>query len=38
MHGDEVVTGMVQSAERLLRERGSSIPCFAAREGQTVEV
>jgi hypothetical protein len=32
------VTGMEVLAKELIAERGVSLSCFAAREGQTVEV
>jgi DNA-binding response OmpR family regulator len=38
MHSDDVVTGMEVLAKELIAERGVSLRCFAAREGQTVEV
>ena len=38
MHGDDVVTGMEVLAKELIAERGSALWCFAAREGQTLEV
>jgi phosphoribosyl 1,2-cyclic phosphodiesterase len=38
MHSDEVVTAMELLAKELIAERGVSLWCFAAREGQTVEV
>jgi ribonuclease BN (tRNA processing enzyme) len=38
MHGDEVVAGMEALAKELITERGAPIWCFAAREGQRVEV
>ena len=38
MHSDDIVTGMEVLAKELIAERGASIWCFAAREGQTVEV
>ena len=38
MHSDDVVTGMEVLAKELIAERGVSLWCFAAREGQTVEV
>jgi phosphoribosyl 1,2-cyclic phosphodiesterase/ActR/RegA family two-component response regulator len=38
MHSDEVVTGMEVLAKALIAERGSALRCFAAREGQTLEV
>lgn len=38
MHGDGVVGAMVQTARRMIAERGSSLACFAAREGQVIDV
>jgi len=38
MHSDDVVTAMELLAKELIAERGASIRCFAAREGQTLEV
>jgi phosphoribosyl 1,2-cyclic phosphodiesterase/ActR/RegA family two-component response regulator len=38
MHSDEVVTSMEARAKQLIAERGVSLRCFAAREGQTLEV
>jgi hypothetical protein len=38
MHSDHVVTGMEVLAKELIAERGAPIWCFAAREGQRVEV
>ncbi len=38
MHSDEVIFAMVEAAKRLIVTRGSSLECFAAREGQTIEV
>jgi len=38
MHSDDVVTAMEALAKELIAERGVAIRCFAAREGQTVEV
>jgi ribonuclease BN (tRNA processing enzyme) len=38
MHSDDVVTGMEVLAKELITERGATLWCFAAREGQTVEV
>ena len=38
MHSDDVVTGMEALAKELIAERGVALRCFAAREGQTVEV
>jgi phosphoribosyl 1,2-cyclic phosphodiesterase len=38
MHGDEVVTAMVEVARRLIAAQLSPLRCFAAREGQTIDV
>jgi ribonuclease BN (tRNA processing enzyme) len=38
MHSDEVVTAMELLAKEIIAERRASLWCFAAREGQTVEV
>jgi phosphoribosyl 1,2-cyclic phosphodiesterase/ActR/RegA family two-component response regulator len=38
MHTDDVVTGMEILAKELIAERGGRLWCFAAREGQAVEV
>src|SRR5262245_31971399 len=38
MHGDEVVTAMVEVAQRLIAAQLSPLECFAAREGQTLEI
>ncbi len=38
MHSDDVVTGMEVLAKELIAERGATLWCFAAREGQTIEV
>jgi phosphoribosyl 1,2-cyclic phosphodiesterase len=38
MHGDEVVTAMVEVAQRLIAAQLSPLQCFAAREGQTLEI
>jgi phosphoribosyl 1,2-cyclic phosphodiesterase len=38
MHGDEVVTAMVQVAQRLIAAQLSPLQCFAAREGQTLDL
>ena len=38
MHGDEVVTAMVEVAQRLIASQLSPLQCFAAREGQTLEI
>jgi phosphoribosyl 1,2-cyclic phosphodiesterase/CheY-like chemotaxis protein len=38
MHTDEVVTAMEGAARRLIRSRGVEMRCFAAQEGQVIEV
>ena len=38
MHSDDVVTAMELLAKELIAERGVSLRCFAAREGQTLEI
>ena len=38
MHSDDVVTGMEVLAKELIAERSVSLWCFAAREGQTVDI
>jgi phosphoribosyl 1,2-cyclic phosphodiesterase len=38
MHGDEVVSAMVEVAQRLIAAQRSPLQCFAAREGQTLEL
>ena len=38
MHGDEVVSAMVEVAQRLIAAQLSPLQCFAAREGQTLEI
>jgi len=38
LHYDATVAAMAETAQRLIAERGSSLHCFAAHEGQTVEV
>jgi len=38
MHSDDVVTAMELLAKELIAERGVSLWCFAAREGQTLEI
>jgi phosphoribosyl 1,2-cyclic phosphodiesterase len=36
LHDDQTVTEMAETARRLIEERGSSLDCFAAREGQVL--
>ncbi len=38
MHGDDVVSLMVERAQALVAERGGALECFGAREGQVVEI
>jgi hypothetical protein len=38
LHDDTTVAAMEQSAQRLIAERASALHCFAAREGQVLEV
>ncbi len=38
MHGDEVVSAMVEVAQRLVSSQLSPLRCFAAREGQVLDV
>jgi phosphoribosyl 1,2-cyclic phosphodiesterase/CheY-like chemotaxis protein len=38
MHTDEVVTAMEATARRIVQERGAMMHCFAAQEGQVIEV
>ncbi len=38
MHGDEVVTAMVEVAQRLIAAQLSPLRCFAAREGEVIEL
>jgi len=38
LHDDAAVAAMAQSAQRLIEARGSALRCFAAREGQVLEV
>jgi phosphoribosyl 1,2-cyclic phosphodiesterase/ActR/RegA family two-component response regulator len=38
MHSDEVVAAMEAEAQRLVARRGAPLRCFAAREGQTLEI
>jgi len=38
MHDDEVVSAMVEVAQRLIAAQLSPLQCFAAREGQTLEI
>jgi len=38
LHDDEAVASMAQTAHHLIQQRGSNIQCFAAREGQVLEL
>ncbi len=38
LHDDTTVTAMADTANRLIAERGSSLRCFAAREGQSIDI
>ena len=38
MHSDETVAAMAESAQRLCAARGSALRCFAAYEGQVIEI
>jgi phosphoribosyl 1,2-cyclic phosphodiesterase len=38
MHDDTTIDRMVEAARELIRSRGATLECFAAREGQTVEI
>jgi phosphoribosyl 1,2-cyclic phosphodiesterase len=38
LHDDPMVTAMAESANRLIEARGSVLHCFAAREGQVLEL
>ena len=38
LHGDNAVAAMAETADRLIKARGSSLQCFAAREGQVLEL
>ena len=38
VHGDEIVTAMAEVAQRLIAAEHSPLQCFAAREGQTLEL
>ena len=38
LHDDPAVAAMAQTANRLIEARGSSLHCFAAREGQVLEL
>jgi phosphoribosyl 1,2-cyclic phosphodiesterase len=38
MHTDDVVADMVMRAQQLIAERSGHLRCFAAREGETVEI
>ncbi len=38
MHADDTVAGMVADAEKVIAERHSSLRCFGATEGETLEI
>jgi phosphoribosyl 1,2-cyclic phosphodiesterase len=38
LHDDPTVTAMAETANRLIEARGSTLRCFAAREGQVLDV
>ena len=38
LHDDTAVAAMVETAQRLIKARGSALHCFAAREGQVIEL
>src|SRR5450756_808284 len=38
LHDDPTVAAMAETAQRLIKSHGSSLHCFAAREGQVIEV
>ena len=38
LHDDTTVAAMAETAKRLIDARGSSLHCFAAREGEVIEV
>ena len=38
MHSDDVVAAMEAEARRLVTSHGGNLRCFAAREGQQVEI
>ncbi len=38
MHGDDVVSAMVEVAQRLIAAQLSPLRCFAAREGEVIEL
>jgi phosphoribosyl 1,2-cyclic phosphodiesterase len=38
LHDDTTVAAMAETAQRLIHARGSALHCFAAREGQVLEV
>ncbi len=38
LHDDEAVAAMADTAQRLIEDRGATLECFAAREGQVVEL
>jgi hypothetical protein len=38
LHDDPAVASMAEAANRLIEARGSSLHCFAAREGQVIDI
>jgi hypothetical protein len=38
MHSDDVIGAMEAEARRLVTSRGGTLRCFAAREGQKLEL
>jgi ribonuclease BN (tRNA processing enzyme) len=38
LHDDKAVEAMAHTAHRIIEARGSSLDCFAAREGQVLEI
>ena len=38
LHDDEAVAAMAETADQLIKSRGATLECFAAREGQVVEL
>ena len=38
LHDDDAVTAMVRTASELIQSRGAPLHCFAAREGEVIEI
>lgn len=38
LHDDDAVTAMVRTASELIQSRGAPLQCFAAREGEVIEI